>query len=360
MTNELNLDDLDDLESVYGQSQSVRDVGPGQSQNTAGFNVHANWNGAPQGVSATKLTQETTMNPFDELAQNSSRMSGSSMRVTFADPPATSRKSESMRKEQQAPPLVKPVTALPVQAPKPATTPAVPTSKDPFDELSMPVDLLSAPVPRTVSPPVKASAASDPFADLEPLEPIVPMHCQPTTKIVGISQGTTSSAAVSPVTIQGDRSQGQPKETPGQAKFSMASPFLGEAKTCGSPPAPARSRIPPVAVQQPSLMGGRRAFSPQPNPTVGKGETAPIRSIYSLGAPPPTSVSKSAEVSGKGGWSSPRSDFADIDKMLFQQVETLKTSGVAASGGKGIHQGSLNSLSRRVSMKDARASIGTS
>lgn len=361
MTNELDLDDLDDLESVYGQSRNVAEVVPNQSRRTVGFNENAKWNEIPQNVPAMNPVQEGTLNPFDELALKSSRPSGSPPRVTFADPPVSSRRSaEPRRQKQQSPAPIKPLAAPLVQAAKPAVAPAAPKPKDPFDDLNVPVDLLSAPVPHALSPPLPAaSALNDPFANLEPLEPIVPMHCQPTTKIVGTAQGTVSSAAVNTVTTQGNGLQGLQQETSDQASYSMASPFLGEAKThASSPPLPTRNHNAPFGAQKAPLVGDRRAYSPQPNPTFGGVGTVPILSMHSTGAPLHP-VSKGPEVSGKGGWPSPQDEFTDIDKMLYQQVETLKTSGATATGATNLHRGGLNNLPRKVSMKDARASIGT-
>lgn len=58
------------------------------------------------------------------------------------------------------------------------------------------------------------------------------------------------------------------------------------------------------------------------------------------------------------GWTGPNRDFSDIDRLVFQEVEALKTSGVKASGVLGQPRGLADNM-RKPSIKESRAFAGS-
>ncbi|GMH39165.1 hypothetical protein BSKO_07063 [Bryopsis sp. KO-2023] len=348
-TNELDLDDLDDVESVGGVSRArIQRPSPAQRQPSVGFGKDAVWGRAPNAPQQRAQFQQpgASSNPFDDPKPSPQRRAPEGSRPVqraSQDPPGSNMVS--------SPHSVNPPAIIPERT--------VAKPRDPLNELvdGFSMDLLSAPPPRAISMPTQRTPGTpptnmvDPFADLEPLEALL---SPPPTPQSAAGTPTSAREHVSPATPMhhpatspshhyqqlaprqsGQVHPGNPFSQPGPG------PFIGEGGRMGGTPS-----------QNMASVGG--------SPTVGNYRPQ-------FGGTPAGGVDFGRQMYGgimqaqsgvSGGWSSPKRDFSEIDRLVLKEVEALQASGAKASGALG-HPRGLTANMRKPSIKETRAFAGS-
>lgn len=349
VTNELDLDDLDDVESVCGFGLiNATDHQPNHSSSVSGFDEHAEWpsdlhdQGKAQVLSGLPPQAQFSNNPFSNAGDKPKVRKIKQKPTNHCGEQNAARQAGSWPQIQIAPPET---NATPIQSQK---SEIIKKGKNPIDELNnnFTFDFLSGPLASVQDQAAlpQGSPLKDPFSDLEPLEPLM-VQAFPPKKDLAIGpvipvQATTFQSDVyspEPESISVLKLSNDKPEYPSRHMGS----FIGEGGTSG------RKNLPPVRT------GFKSSFSRQGHSTF-EHEASPVLSMS-----PDEGLKHSARRSNAdttSSWNNPHSSFVDIDQILLQQIEKLEING---SHARGVQSGVLSGFLRKSSMKKSHTSMGS-